>query len=159
MTKEISTSSSSSVATVSELRRVRLLPVEGVGTSREQSRIGLSEAAAEGVSPLLQWLQHRGYDVLPVPSEEAKYDYCTDHEVIVRPPLAEEHVGQLAAAFVEGDMVDDWGLGRVDPRHNGVIVIDNVSTAPFDHIDTRAIIDSSLQRELYATDSSARLSA
>jgi hypothetical protein len=142
-----------------QLRRVRFLPVENPGTSTEQARIGLNRYAAEAVAPLLQWLGRRGYETAPVPREEAKYEYCTDTEVIVRPPLAEEHVGQLAAAFVEGDLVRTWSPNFVNPRFDGVVVVDNISTAPYDHIDTRAVIDSSLQRELHASDGSARLSA
>jgi hypothetical protein len=38
-------------------------------------------------------------------------------------------------------------------------VIDNVSTMPVDHIDTRAIIDSTLWRESRVADTPARLSA
>jgi hypothetical protein len=104
-------------------------------------------------------LRIRGYDVSLARPDDAKYEYCTDHEITARPPLPDEHIGQLATALVDGDIVKGWSPGRVDSRYDGVVVIDNASTMAVDHIDTRAIIDSTLRRELYATDSPVRLSA
>jgi hypothetical protein len=142
-----------------ELRRIRLFPLENAGKPDEQSRLGLNEHAAAGVTPLLRWLRIRGYDVSLAQPDDAKYDYCTDHEVVARPPLSDEQIGQLATALVDGDIVKDWAPDRVNSRYDGVVVIDNVSTMPVDHIDTRAIIDSTLWRESRVADTPARLSA
>jgi hypothetical protein len=160
MGKESVSPISSVTTQTTELRRIRVFPLENVGKPDEQSRLGLNEHAAAGVTPLLRWLRIRGYDVSLAQLDETKYDYCTDHEIIARPPLSDKHIGQLAAALVDGDIVKDWEPGRVNSRYDGVVVIDNVSTMPVDHIDTRAIIDSTLRRELYAADDTpARLSA
>jgi hypothetical protein len=61
--------------------------------------------------------------------------------------------------LVGGELIPEWDPDRLNPHTESIVVIDNTQRMPNDRLDTRGVMDSTLQRAIYGTDPSARFAA